>query len=202
MNKKQKTQKCQDILYKYNLNTPIEDDNLYFLISIFENHPNWDIKKGTGIKTITIIKTMYNNKCFQINRTDSTSTDISFTAAISKPSKISDIQRACRKAIRNEIVTFRYNNVVYGKSTCPYTNEVLTKDNTHIHHYDLSFKEMFDKWIENKNVDEIFKLVNETEDNSFETYFTDKEFENNFIQFHNSTCKLAVVSKKANLSIL
>ena len=131
MNNKQKTEKCREILYKYNENHKIDNENdINFLLSIFEGHSEWDSKQGTGIESISVIKNMF-NKCFQLNRIDGTSTDISFTHSISNRSKVSDIKKACRSAIRSEIVKFRNENVVFDCSLCPITNVILTKKYSH-----------------------------------------------------------------------
>lgn len=203
MNKKQKTEKCREILYKYNLNSIITDeDELYFLLSVFSNHSEWDSKKGIGIESISIINTFFKTRCFQLNRIDGTFTDISFTHSITNRSKINDVKRACRNAIKECISKFRDDNVVFGISKCPITNEILTQDNTHIDHYDLTFDTMFNLWVVKYNFDVLFSKVNVTKDNCFETYFTDEAVINHFVSFHNEKSKLRAVSKRANLSIL
>lgn len=202
MNKKQKTEKCREILYRYSVNENISnDEDIQFLLSIFENHSEWDLKKGKGIKSISVIKNQF-NRCFQLNRIDGTFTDISFIHSITNHSKIAIIKKACRTAIRKNIVEFRNDNVLYGISVCPITYEVLTKENTHIDHYDLTFDSMFNLWMSIQNFDFIFSKVNQTNDNSFVTCFTDNSIINDFIIFHNTHSKLRAVSKYANLSIL
>jgi Protein of unknown function (DUF3223) len=203
MNKKELLEKCRNILYKYS-NHPtisnIEDRN--FVLQLFEQHPEWNLKKGVGIKSISVINGSFNTKCFQLNRIDGSSTDISFTKCISNPTKISQVKKACRSAIRPEIIKFRNENVIYGISFCGFTNEILYPDNTHIDHYDITFDEMFLLWSANKSIEQLYKLINKTKDNCFETYFTDKELIADFTKFHNQHCKLRAVSKFANLSIL
>lgn len=202
MNKKQKTEKCREILYKYEVNSVITNDNeIQFLLSIFENHSEWDSKQGVGIKNISIIKNQF-NKCFQLNRIDGTFTDISFTHSISNHSKVSEVKKACRTAIRKCIVNYRNENVVFGVSVCPITGEILNIENTHIDHYDLTFDLMFNLWVVQHDFDFLFSKVNETKDNSVVTCFTDNSIIEDFIKFHNEKSKLRAVSKNANLSIL
>lgn len=197
------TKKCQEILYKYNLKANVnEDDEIQFLLSVFENHNEWESKNGVGIQSISIMQSQYGNRCFQLNRIDGTYTDISFTQSIKKPSKISDIKRACRHAIREEVIKYRNDNVQFGKTVCPFSNEVLTKLNTHIDHYDLTFDEMFKLWVSEKDINLLYAKVNETKDNEFETYFIDDSIKQDFRIFHNSNSKLRAVSKNANLSTL
>lgn len=197
------TKKCQEILYKYNLKAQvIEDEEIQFLLSVFEKHNEWESKLGAGIKSISIMRSQFGNRYFQLNRVDNTFTDISFTQSIKKPSKISDIKKACRHAIRLEVIKFRNDNVQFGNTVCTFSNEVLTKSNTHIDHFDLTFDEMFKLWILDKDINLLYTKINETKDNEFETYFIDESVKQDFTIFHNNNSKLRAVSKNANPSTL
>jgi len=203
MTKKFKTEKCREILNKYSLNGTVSDENdILFLLSIFENHSEWEQKHGIGIQSISIIMSDFKNRCFQLNRIDGTFTDISFMNCINKKSRKADIIKACRNAIRSEILKYKDNFLVYGDSLCPITGEVLYKENTHIDHYDLTFNSMFNKWFEQYDEDFLVSKINQTLDNSFETCFTDLLIIEEFKNFHNKNSKLRAVSKSANLSIL
>lgn len=203
MTKKYKTDKCREILNKYSLNAIVSDENdISFLLSIFKNHNEWGQKKGVGIQSISIKMSNFKNRYFQLNRFDGTYTDISFPHCINNKSKKADIIKACRNAIRSEIINYKNNSVVYGVSTCPITGDVLNIENTHIDHYDLEFNPMFKKWFKKYDEELLFSKINQTVDNSFETYFTDSLIIEDFKKFHNEHSKLRAVSKKANLSIL
>jgi hypothetical protein len=201
MTKKEKTEKCREILYKYNIGQNLSDDDFEFMISIFEGHSEWDIKMGCGVSSVSVMKTQF-GKCFQINRIDGTSTDISFTHSITNRSKDVKIKLACRSAIRDIVVKYKSDNVVFGETICPITGEVLVKENTHIDHYDLTFDAMFNLWIKKLDADYVYSMINETTDNNMVTYFTDDKLNSDFVEFHNQYCKLRAVSQKANLSVL
>jgi hypothetical protein len=201
MNKKEKTERCREILYKKKNILPGTDD-FEFLISIFQGHYNWEEKEGDGVEFISVGQDNYRKPCFYINRIDGTSTDISFVKSINNPSKVSQIKAACRTAIREEILNFKKNNVVYGKTTCVISGQVLNKDNTHIDHYDLTFNEMFNLWIGQEEINEeyLFEQIEPTVDNNFITRFKDKDIDLDFISFHNNHCKLRAVTASVNLS--
>lgn len=198
MTKKQLTDRCKSILHSGQISQADHD----FLLAVFEMHSDFEQKKGVGIKKFTVKTTQYGNKCFFIIRTDGTETDISFTHAINKPSKIYIIKKACRSAIRNEIAYFKYTTVKFGLDKCPFTGEILTGENTHIDHYDMQFNEMFNIWIKKYDIDFLHSKINETKDNTYTTEFTDNVIIDDFVSFHNSHCKLRAVSKTANLTIL
>lgn len=201
MTNKEKTEKCRYILYSYKGKVEFIDD-IEFLYSIFECHDSWDQKKGCGIDYFYVGKTEFrNNVCFYIMRTDGTSTDISFTKSIVNPSKKSRVIDACRTAIQPDIDKFR-ESVIFGKDKCPITGHVLIPSNTHIDHYDLTFKELFDIFIVDTSIDDLFTFVCETKDNEVKTYFTNQNLIDSFVNFHNDNTNLRAVTKEANLSIL
>ena len=61
MNKKKKIEKSREILKKYtNEVTDLNDYN--FLLDLFQNHADWDLKKGVGVNSISVVDTKYKNK--------------------------------------------------------------------------------------------------------------------------------------------
>lgn len=194
MTKKEATKKCQDILYE---RIPLDYD--FLIKDVFQYHPQWDIKRGDGVTSISIGNTKYNNKCFFIHRVDGTKTDISFTKCITKPDSYYDIKKACRSAIRGEIIKFR-NSIKFGIDKCAITGELLERNNTHIDHFNMNFDDLFMMWIFDKRPDDLRKYINPIKDNEFDTYFTSEVIKNDFISFHNKNTNLRAVTIKANLS--
>ena len=175
-------------------------DRLY---EIFESHPHWKEKEGCGIHHFEVRKGLYGEKCFYIVRIDCTSTDISYRKALhSYPTKRADIMKACRTVISPVIENLR--NQIKLPFTCPVTGDVVTdKSDVHIDHYDLTFKELFDLWIKDKDIDEVYNSIDESrKDGCVEIHFNDPMLAMDFYDFHNNHTHLRVVSKKANLSVL
>ena len=198
MTKKEKTEKCREVLYR-NKGKVESIEDIEFLYSIFECHAQWEQKKGCGVDYFYVGKSEYNNACFFIMRTDGSTTDISFGSAIKEPSKINKVAKACRTAIEPEIKAFR-ETVIYGFQCCPLSGDILTRGNTHIDHYDLSFKELFDRWLNAWEIDNLHdNYVCETKDNECKTYFTDQRIIDDFVSFHNNNTHLRAVTKEANL---
>ena len=175
-------------------------DGLY---EIFKSHPHWEEKEGCGIHHFEVRRGLYGEKCFYIVRVDGTSTDISYRKALhSYPTKRADIVKACRTVISPVIENLR--NQIKLPFTCPITGEVITdKSDVHIDHYDLTFKELFDLWIKDKDIDEVYKSIGECrKDGCVEVYFNDPMLAMDFYEFHNPHTHLRAVSKRANLSVL
>lgn len=205
MTKKLKTELSSAILYSYDLGKTVDiQGDIDFLMALFENHPEWGIKEGVGVDTIGIASGQYGTRHFVIRRVDGTSADISFIQCINeKTTKVSDIKVACRTAIRPTIDAYRLVNFISGTTKCAITSEVLFDNTTHIDHYDLTFHELFGLWIIGKNIDELFKKLNDrTIDHETRIYFMDEVVNDDFIEFHNQHTHLRVVSKLANLSLL
>jgi hypothetical protein len=200
MTKKYQKDQCKAILNKYALNhTIIEERD--FLVNVFKNHPNWQEKRGHGGKRIFIGQDNYKHRCFFIERIDNTVVDISYLTAIAGNSK-SDLERikiACRTAILPEIIDFRNKNVIFGVTKCAISDEILTKENINIDHYDLKFSEMFELWIKRYNPKELVKNIMVQDQTSI---FINNEILNDFISFHNLNCKLRAVTKHVNQNIL
>jgi hypothetical protein len=74
----------------------------------------------------------------------------------------------------------------------------LTKENTSIDHYDMTFDDMIMIWIEKKGVDVIF---NELDHSGLGVFFKSDIIKNDFLDFHNTNCKLRAVTMNANLTI-
>jgi len=198
MTKKEQKRIAKDMLGKDFL---LPEDKQW-LLSLFSNHPEWPEKKGVGVADIQRKRTRWGNYCFWIIRADGSQTDISYNHCISgKPTKRSEIVKACRSAVEKEIIDFR-NTIQFGEDKCCITGEVLTPENTHIDHYDLTFAEVFAEWVSGKDIDSLYKLINFTADGDTRTYFVDPAIRLDFLKYHNQNTHLRAVTKHANLVIL
>jgi len=202
--KSSKTKKFREILHKYNTGDIVNQNDLEILMFLFSFHPSWEFKKGVGLKNIQIIKDRWHKKAFIINRIDNSHTDISIVVAAngSTGSLKTKICAACRKCIEQEIYKFK-DTLDWNNIKCPFTGEQLTKSNTHIDHYDLTFKELFEEWLKTQDFNFLVSNLNDSRpDNVVYDEFTSNKINNDFINFHNSHTHLRAVSKIANLSFL
>ena len=171
-----KKRKCQDILKK----GIILDEEQYFIGELLINHPDYEKKKGCGISNFFIKKTIWNNNGFFIKRKDNSETDFSYLQCLNPRTDIRKIKMACRSAIKDF---------------------VMLKDNRKniSHHEGLSFKEIFNLWIENKKIDNL--KINDGEDNCMEITFKDKRISNDFAIFHNQIARIKEVSSEEHKEI-
>ena len=204
LTKSKLTEKCRDILYKYDGIVSDEKDK-EFLISIFRNHPNWNKKQGIGIERIeTKTNPTWKNKCFWIYRLDGTNTDISFKECISSTPINTKLKLACRNAISTIILEEREVYKSKLPFICPICGKLIsTEKDFHIDHYDLTFDEVFNNWLITQNINILIQYLNdESQDGISETKFTNQDIIDNFVKFHNDNTHLRAVHVSANLSIL
>ena len=197
MTQKKQKQICKDILNKYELGQKVNKSDSLYLIDIFKNHPNWNEKRGVGGCGIIVKGDQFGHRCFFIERTDGTLQSISYIKSISgrKLSDLAIIKKACRNSIRPEIEDFKKKNVIFNKTKCAISGEILTKENINIDHYDFTFSEMINLWLAGKNENEIVKKIIKVG----QVYeYRDLIFRDNFIKFHNKFCKLRAVTKTVN----
>jgi hypothetical protein len=167
--KKQLIEKCRTILYS----SKITDEDKIFLKELLESHPDYQLKRGCGIKDFFIKKTIYGTLGFNIIRVDGSKTDFSFLQCISPKSNLMKIKNACRNAIR------------------PTIKKIKTNKEKVIHHNNISFDKIVSEWLSNKKLD---LTLNTSEDNNQETYFLNSITINSFIEFHNKNATLQEIT--------
>ena len=188
--KKSLIDRCREILYKYNDKVTNPDD-YNFLIELFNKHPNHTQKIGAGIDYIYVKpnKDFPSTRCFYIYRKDGSFTDISFNECISPSSSLKKIKTACRNSI-NDIIFQERKKIVF-PFTCPITGLVCKSyEDVHIDHYDLTFDQLFNLWVKNKDLEYLLENINESMDNNSITEFINLDISKDFIEFHNRNTHL------------
>ena len=177
MTKKDLIEQCRKILYKETIDT----EDKVFLKELLKSHPEYDMKVGCGIKDFFVEKTTYGTLGFNIIREDGSTTDFSFMQCVSPKSKLTEIKCACRTAIRPTI-------------------EILRKDSSLIvHHHFISFDRIVSSWL--RNNPDLDLSINETQDNSQETYFLNPNTIKSFIQYHQDKATLVQLNQEQHKEI-
>lgn len=204
MNQNKRIKLFRNILQRYEAGQILDNDDFKLIIDLFKNHPNWETKKGKGIKEIKVVLDRWKKKAFVLLRIDNTTTDISFIIAARgrRESKIKRIKNACRYHIIPEILKFK-DTIDFNSYFCPITGKKLEKRNCHIDHYNLTFNELVNLWLKNKDINFLVNKLNDnTKDNVVYDMFEDEEIIKEFIEFHNKNTHLRAVLPNANLSLL
>ena len=81
------------------------------------------------------------------------------------------------------------------------TNQITDIHDLHIDHYDKTFNELVEEFINQEGREYLFSKINMGEQNSPHTRFVDSEIEARFVLFHNANTHLRAITKKENLSL-
>ena len=185
----------RQIINQYGTDTVISKKHFDFMLNVLKKHPSAIEKIGCGVKNMWFENTIYGNKCFWLERVDGTKTDFSFLQCFTNLNPKADFLKACRKAIEPFIIDFR--DGVFGNEEtvfCPILNISITKHESHVDHYGISFIKIVRMFVELENVDfKKIKFIHE-----IGVTFNDLNLKNKWIDFHNSHAQLRVISAIAN----
>lgn len=119
-----------------------------------------------------------------------------------------NIAAACRTAVKQPSINpFRDNILKKFKEGLPVYSDlsgkpILDKGDFHIDHYDLTFEDLVEKWIEIKGMEYLYQRINMNDHMSTITKFVDENLVEEFVQYHDQHTHLRVVTKEENLSLL
>ena len=159
------------------------------LYNYFKQHPKWDQKISKGFNGFIIKKNEWNYS-FHVVGDRNVFTPISINFNV-KETHLDQVKKALRTAVQPIVDKVR-SKVIYGKTKCELTGEVLTKENTHIDHYDLDFRFLVEQFTK-KHKD--IKIVKK----GVKFYLVDENIKKEWIDFHNNNTKLRPVTATANL---
>ncbi len=199
--------RCREILSSTPDGSSVSDDQLPFLLELFQFHDEWDQKKADGVRRISTQTTDHGTRCFVLVRSDDSQIDISFPHAISLiptarskdriPQQLKDFRSAARVVIRDQIYAFR-DKTLATKPTCPILGGNLTRDNCHVDHQGpLFFDRLLFEYCVANSINPLATTVQSV--NGTTATFADDELARNWSDYHQSNCQLRLISKLANL---
>jgi|JFJP01.1.fsa_nt_gi hypothetical protein len=197
----------QGILHHYQDKQNLSDNDLTFMLEVLKFHPDYELKRGIGIKVICVKQnTVYHNKCFWLIRLDNSETDFSYKECLKPTSHEQKFRNACRVAIEPYTQVFKqqfFDNSKMEIRLCPYIQEKLEPRNSHVNHKSPNtFKKLMDDFILLNNLDiHKVKIISASSDQNYQDRFVDKNLEKSWINYHNSHAILEVISKEANLKL-
>jgi hypothetical protein len=110
------------------------------------------------------------------------------------------VKMALRECISNIVIEFR-SNIKFGIDKCFISGEILYSENTHIDHYNYTFKNLVINWMDINKYDfkYLYKFVFRDKSRN---YFTDNSISESFIKYHNANTNLRAILKSLNKSNL
>jgi len=205
MTKKVHIKTCQSIRDRYKDGEFLKGVDIGAMDYYLKMH-RWHKQKigGQFFRIFVDTNKKYNTRGFFIEREDGTRTDFSFYECI-YPTKgyRSDFIKAARAAIENDIIDFRdsYFSFSYNLN-CPLCSIEMSKNNSHIDHYPIKFRDLLNNFIILNNIED-FKKITEPEnwDNILGVEITDITVKEKWIQYHKEHAKLRAICPKCNLKL-
>jgi hypothetical protein len=171
------------------------ESDQYFLIKFFSNHPKWNEKTQGQFDYFFKLKNEWGYS-FHIMRLDKTFEAIGMNYSLTINKK-HDVNKALRNAIEHQIKTVR-DKINYGVDRCELSGCLLTKDNSHIDHYNLDFKDVVSMWMQKNNYTYDF-LYDNIEKLGVKFYITNDDINNSFNVFHEENTNLRAILASENL---
>lgn len=197
--KKSLIEKCKKILNSYKDGNKLNLSDELFMIDFFTQLAKNNKLKGQKIVEVYVRKSKkFPNLQFWIKRENGTETDISYLNCISPRKKIDEISDACRRAVESIITEYKFKHI-YPTTSDLSGHSIVCPDEAEVDHYDMDFVELVNNWIsQNGGEEKIYSKINETEDGSEITEFTDSTLVESFIQYHKLYTHLRLITVEEN----
>ncbi len=203
---------CKDNNVKIPLDqiAALPKDTENFIRELFETkYARYDEKIGDrGIAHIFMSRNLdyQNTFCFYVVRDDGSFTDISWRECLDAKNEKALCQHLVRKALRSAVVyqILDFKSYIFSSGLeirCPYTNEVLTRENCHIDHVaPRTFEAIVQEFLNvNQITNEDIKL-SKAKDLCSVRDILDTELVAKWQQFHRANCHLRALSQNGNTS--
>ncbi|MDO8468188.1 MAG: DUF3223 domain-containing protein [Candidatus Peribacter sp.] len=195
--------RCREIIAKIADGQPIPDEDLPFLIELFQHHDEWGDKALKGIKKITVQRTgQYATRCFMLLLSDNTIIDISFNHAIKllrgertkvlQPQRLVDYKNAARTAVTEDVRAFRDAHLAL-KITCPFSGDLIVRENCAVDHEPpLTFDKLLYDFTANGSINPLQVAVGSRDGTT--AYFESMDLATNWIDYHRLNSRLRLLS--------
>lgn len=171
-----------------------------FFVNLIRNHPEYEIKKGTGIDSFSIVPNPMMNKYYQtmIKRLDGTEIDFSwvYCCQFKERTPTFNLIRSMRSAISDDIIKYKRTHSL----TCNYckTNTEVY-ENYHVDHDSPSFQTLKDNFLQ-LTTKQIPTSFTDCKKNHYAIFKeADVDFKKDWVDYHNNHCNLQILCRDCNL---
>ena len=196
------------MLYRHGVGSYIPDPDASELGWLLERHPEYGEKLGPGIKGFRVRKAVFGTLCFEVVRTDGSTTDFSFNSCVEgkRPSELTEAITALRAEVTDDIMQkkrewFRDNGDHEGKVACAITGARITIDQAHADHAPpRPFGTLAIAFLEARGIAPDRSFVSPPADNQYQPRLTDRALAEIWRAYHHKIAVLRIIEKKASLS--
>lgn len=188
---------------KYADDVRIDEADYAQLMDLLSLHPDAEMKLGVGVDYFTVGRDDHygTTRCFYIHRHDGSRTDVSFKECISPRGDDANRRKALRSAIKEQIFEFRDRELQKTEVRCPFTDEILSRDNCHVdHEYPNTLSALIEAWLVSEGLQLKDITIEPTLDNQFVAFMTDQRQIESWQAYHKTHAKLRLLTPRGNLS--
>jgi hypothetical protein len=171
-----------------------------FLAALLRRHPDADEKIGPGIAHICVGTVPgYRSRGFTVHRTDGTSTDFSWRACITEPSHASQVNKAMRQAVGDQIKAYKRAETSAGRLRSAITGNELAPDDAEVDHFSPSFAALADRYAEVAGGYDAIGLAPSADGQIGQRM--DPDHEAVWVRYHQRAARLRILSKAEHAEI-
>jgi hypothetical protein len=193
----------REILYRHDLGMAIPEPDATHLYWILERHPEAAAKMGVGVKEFSTRNAIFSTRCFEVRRTDGTTTDFSFRPCLDGkgPSAFAEALRAFRTEVAEDTKQmkwefFRASKHPEQKVGCALTGRLLSLDEAAVDHAPPNtFKALAERFLAQHGVVPTTDLVTPSRDNQYIPLLADRALAEKWHEFYRSNATVRVVAR-------
>lgn len=178
--------KIREIAKSNPIDARLGDIDTDFMLNVFRHHPQFEDKCGDGFRGIIIRRDTYGNRCFNIERKNGTTVDISWHHALSPvTSQKKWFVAALREEVKGQVFSF--------KNTCACICGICGGEicgNMHIDHI-IPFRELVAEFFGDE--------LHETVDYGEYSLLKDRNIASRWVEYHKMFALLQPTHAKCNL---
>jgi hypothetical protein len=179
-----------------------EDDAL--LRELLACHPEAADKAGAGVAHFTVVTDAHfgRTRHFTVHRVDGSSTDFSYHSCIDGRNERRDRLGALRRAVEDQIVSFRERAFAAGQPlVCPLRGVEITRAAYHVDHTPPAvFDVLVQEWLLSQRLELTAVPITPPGDNQIVAEMTDTTQLKSWWVHHRQHARLRLLSPRANLS--
>jgi hypothetical protein len=193
----------RQILRRHDPGVPLSEPDATYVYWLLERHPEAAAKIGAGVKEFSTRKAMYNTRCFEVRRTDGTTTDFSVKPCLDgkAPSAFAETLRAMRTEVIEDIKQmkwefFRAATRPDGKAPCALSGRLLSLEEAMIDHAPpKTFKALAERFLEEDRIVPSEALLTPATDNQYTPHLADRDLAEKWREFYRANAAPRIVAR-------
>lgn len=199
---------CRSIVQRYGVDGDVTGpDDDAFLHHLLERHPDYDLKRGSGIAHFRVISHPHygrKNVGLAVVRLNGEVTDFSWNYCLTPPTHRAQVLGALRRAVEGQGIAARKAVLDSGQPlVCSVTGAPIPSvDELHMDHAPPTFLELAEQFIADHGGAGAFRILPDSGAGISYTELEDKALEGRWQDHHQERAVLRPVLKRVNLSDL